>query len=130
MDIFVILLLFSIGVVLTLFFLLEQKTRHSFESKIVYYVGNGTTRFILDTLKGIGFIQSFSLMYSRLKSVNVKVAGGMTFGKRTLIIMDPKLITSMLVKDFDNFVDRTIIDFPTQDYLFTKMVSFSGYPQV
>lgn len=118
----------SIIFLLALLFLLDKKTKRDFESKGVYYVGNGTYRFILNSLKGIGFVESFSFLYTRLKSANAKVAGGLDFGQPTLIIIDPELIKSVLVKDFDHFVDRRTFDFPKQDYLFAKMVSFSSYP--
>ncbi|XP_021957428.1 cytochrome P450 9e2 [Folsomia candida] len=122
MSIFAIILAI-LALLIALLYILEERTRRQFESKGVPYRGNVTYSFILNAFTGVSFIQNFTRTYNRLKSLNAKVAGGSDFGITKLLILDPDIIKSVLVKDFDHFVDRAgHIPTPKNDYLFAKML--------
>ncbi len=41
-----------------------------------------------------------------------KLYGSVAFGSVSLSVSDPEILTQVLVKDFSNFSDRNLLDFP------------------
>jgi len=118
------IILVIILAIFVLFFLHDQWKSYYFNSKGIWYMGNGTLRVLVNGVKGRSFIDDLSSQYQIVKETPNKVAVSSEFGKTRLVVSDIKLIKSILVKDFDHFVDRLISTFPTlkADYLFGKML--------
>lgn len=106
------LLLFGPVCILVLY-LLEVKNKKDFESEGIPYLGNGIYRFFYNSWKGIGFVEDFKVQYLRLRKLrNVRFAGGYDLGQKSILLVDPIVIKSVLVKDFDHFVDRRVGQMP------------------
>lgn len=105
------------------------KSKTYYESRGIPYNGNGIVRLLINTAKGIGFLEDINIQYRILKSKNIKVAGTDDFGMKTLIIQDPDLLRSVFVKDFDHFANRREFKLSKNDWLFSKMLfSLRGEP--
>lgn len=122
MGVFLILF-FAAVLLLAIFFRFRAyKDQLYFESKGIPYQGNGSYRMMVNMYKGVGLIEGITMMYNKLKSENKKVVGSKDLGMCTLTILDPALIRSVLVKDFDHFADRRQFKTLKNDVIFAKML--------
>jgi len=118
----VLAIVWILSLFVLLLFLQNYRTRQSFESKGILYKGNGFVRLFVATFRSQSFIDDIYTQYKMVKAAGVKVTGGIDFGRTTLVISDPDLLKSILVKNFDHFSDRRTIVTGSNDYLFSKML--------
>jgi len=114
---------FVIASVLFIGFLINsflQRQRSFWKSKGIYVFENQLNLFQL--FKGkMGFDFDF-LHYKELESKGLPYGGNSEMGTPVLVVRDLELIKSILVKDFDNFIDRRSL--AGSDPLFGKSVFF------
>jgi len=116
-----------IASVLFLGFLLNsfvQRKRTFWKSKDFYVFKNELN--LIELLKGKMPFDFDFLHYKELESLGLPYGGHSELGTPTLVVRDLELIKSILVKDFDNFVDRR--SFGGSDPLFGKsLFSLEGH---
>ncbi|CAG7702444.1 unnamed protein product [Allacma fusca] len=69
----------------------------------------------------VGFTEYDKKCYERFSGL--KYGGIVEFRKPALYVRDPELIKRVLVKDFNYFLDRRILDLNQKDILFSKMLT-------
>ncbi|XP_021957659.1 cytochrome P450 9e2 [Folsomia candida] len=118
------LILLVVFIVLLIIFAIVQNHNHKvfFESQGIPYLGHGMLRLIINTLRGVTVHEDVRNQYAKFKADKHKMAGGRDFGTLALMILDPELLKSILVKDFDHFTDRQTFPMAEEDFLLSKMV--------
>lgn len=99
-----------------------RKEKKRFESKGIFYMGSGAVKALKNFVRNIGVIEDELFWYKKLKGEGYRLGGGGDLGITTLFVVDPALIKSTMVKDFDYFVDRRKFDVTNHDYLMKKML--------
>lgn len=104
----------------------SAQTKAYYESRNVAYGGGTTLRMFVGIFKGVNMMDSISLQYQRMKAANQKILASTVFGMTTITIIDPAVLRSVFVKDFDHFADRRTSrdNSASKDVLLSKALFF------
>lgn len=119
------MILILLLILILVIFVILQNERHKayFESQGIPYIGHTIIRLLTNTLKGITMHEDIKIQYDKHKADHAKLAGSYEFGTVALMILDPDLLKTILVKSAQNhFTDRRAFPIPKGDEVFSKML--------
>lgn len=120
-----ILLLLVVGALTTLYFFVRNKLNY-WKNK---GVAHDEPSFIFGNLDGVGqsihLTVKIQVIYEKHKIGN-QFCGFYLLQSPRLIIIDPELIKSIIIKDFHNFPDRGIYHDPDNDVLSGHLFALEG----
>lgn len=104
-----------------------------FDLKFSYFKDRGILcdkpSWLLGNLNGIGtkyqIADKFRIIYEKFKGRDVVVGFYMLFSP-VLLIIDPKLVQQITIKDFNSFTDRGVFHNEKKEILTRNMFSISG----
>ena len=122
-----IILVTAVVVVITYLYMFIKSKNDYFKIRNIPYIS--FLSCVGDTVTGmrrkLHMVDMFQKYYNTFP--NSYYLGFYSWGNKVIMIKDLEVITRVLIKDFDHFVDRTVVEMKTESFMNKMLSTLSGH---